>query len=162
MTTPRHQGALTAPRELWARRDAVVCGLLLAVGVVLWAVGWYGAAGELTLDEQVVSLNVAVAGTLVFGAGWVFWFLRGRRAISARRRALIVRRRALLLPVAEVPVGGPSLAPRSVSPVLVAGAGLTRFHRADCPLAAGRGDWTEASGASHRAAGRSTCGVCLP
>lgn len=162
MTTPRHQVTLAAPRELWARRDALLCGLLLALGVVLWAVGWYRAAGELTLDEQVVPLNVAVAGALVFGAGWVLWFLRGRRAISARRRALIVRRRALLLPVADVPVGTSSLAPRSVSPVLVAGAGLTRYHRADCPLAAGRADWAEAARSTHEGDGRDACGVCLP
>ena len=162
MTSARHQAGNGVQRGLWVRQDAVAAGALFALGILLWAAGWYNAADQLALDEQVVPLNIAVAGTLVFGAGWVLWFLRGRRAITARRRALIARRRALLAPDADVPVGAVSLAPRSASPVLIAGAGLARFHRADCPLAAGRPEWAEASRSAHQRAGRSACGVCQP
>lgn len=161
MTARRHQAGQAVPGALWSSRDAVVCGLLLVVGLVLCTGSWYRAADQLTLDRQVAALNVAVIGTLVSTAGFALWFLRGRRAINVRRRALIARRRALLLPVAT-PTATPTLAPRSISPVLVGGEGLRRFHRADCPLAAGRADWLEASSLAHQAAGRSECGVCRP
>lgn len=148
---------------LWTPADLAVTAILVAVGVVLWFVGWYSASDKLVEGDQVVSLNVAAAGTLLAGAGLVSWFLNGRRAIRSRRRRLIERRRAQLGPVAAaVPAtGAASLAPRSSSPVLVAGPDLRRFHRADCPLAVGR-HWSASPRDQHESAGRTPCGACLP
>ena len=44
---------------------------------------------------------------------------------------------------------------------LVAGADMTRFHRADCPLVAGK-RVSAAGREAHVRAGRGACGVCLP
>lgn len=157
----RRSPAPSATRTLWAKQDAVPCAILLTAGAVLWVIGWYNAAGEVSLDQQVVPLNLSVAGVLLATASFALWFLRGRRAIGARRRILIEARRSGLRTDAVVEVASATLAPRSHSPVLVAGDGLSRFHRSDCPLAAGR-DWPRASATQHQGAGRVACGVCSP
>jgi hypothetical protein len=46
--------------------------------------------------------------------------------------------------------------------VFLAGAGMERYHRPDCALAAGRTGWTTATRQEHEAAGRRACGVCRP
>ncbi|WP_019873426.1 hypothetical protein [Sporichthya polymorpha] len=150
---------------LWSPADLLVTTILVAVGVCLWFVGWYSASDKLVEGDQVVSLNVAAAGIMLAGAGLVSWFLNGRRAIRSRRRLLIERRRAQLrteqVPESVGAVHAASLAPRSYSPVLVAGPDLRRYHREDCPLAAGR-DWPAAAREQHESAGRTPCGACLP
>lgn len=135
--------------------------ILVAVGVALWFAGWYSASDKLVEGDQVVSLNVAATGTLLAGAGLVSWFLNGRRAIRSRRRLLIERRRAQLRPATVAVPVSENLAPRSCSPVLVAGRELRRYHRADCPLATDR-DWQASAREQHESAGRTACGVCLP
>jgi hypothetical protein len=163
VTTISRRGVAVVRPGLWVRQDVLRAGLLLGVGVVLWVDGWYKASDDLDVDSQIAPLNLSVAGTLIAGAGFVAWFLAGRRAVGARRRALIETRRALVLPVADRRLGSDrSLGSRSTSPVLIAGSGLERFHRSDCPLAAGRTDWATASRIDHSAAGRVACGVCLP
>ena len=147
---------------LWSPADLAITTILVAVGVCLWFVGWYSASDKLVEGDQVVPLNIAAAGTLLAGAGLVSWFLNGRRAIRSRRRLLIERRRAQVR-IAEVPEAraATTLAPRSSSPVLVAAPELQRFHRADCPFAAGR-NWPAAAREQHESAGRTPCGACLP
>jgi hypothetical protein len=151
----------TVAATLWTPADLLVTTILVAVGVVLWFVGWYSASDKLVEGEQVVSLNIAAGGTMLAGAGLVSWFLNGRRAIRSRRRRLIERRRAQVR-VTQVPENLPvaSLAPRSSSAVLVAGPDLRRYHRADCPFAAGR-NWPAAAQEQHESAGRTPCGACL-
>lgn len=158
----RRRPTVVAATTLWTPADLAVTAILVAVGVVLWFVGWYSASDKLVEGDQVVSLNVAAAGTLLAGAGLVSWFLNGRRAIRGRRRLLIERRRAQVR-IAEVPesLAAATLAPRSASPVLVAGPDLRRYHRADCPLAARR-NWPSAAREQHESAGRTACGACLP
>jgi len=155
----RHRGSAATP---WSPTDLAVCSLLVAVGISMGFVGWYDAAGKLVESEQVAPLNFAGAGTLVAGAGLVLWFLRGRRAIRHRRVGLVNHRRGLLRPtVVESISAGGTLEPRSRSAVLVSGDGLGRYHRADCPLAAGR-NWRSAPRAQFEQAGRRPCGVCRP
>lgn len=160
-TAAPHRSRRAVNSALWVRQDALLALVLLIAGVVLWSVGWYRAAGEVSFNEQRGPLNLAVLGTILGSAGFVLWFLRGRRAIGFRRRVLAERRRALVHPASTAPRVAASLAPRSVSPVLVAGPVLARYHRADCPLAAGRG-WASGLRGEHEAAGRHACGVCLP
>jgi hypothetical protein len=163
VTTASRHSVVVARTALWTRLDLVRTSLLLLLGVVLWVVGWYNASDDLDVDNQIAPLNLSVAGTLVAGAGFVLWFLAGRRAVGARRRVIVERRRSLVVPVESGPDARPqSLAPRAASGVLVGGSNLRRFHRSDCPLAAGRTDWTAAARAEHSAAGRVACGVCLP
>lgn len=160
--TARQRRRPTVAATLWSPADLAVTAILVAVGLVLWFLGWYSASDKLVEGDQVVSLNVAAAGTLIAGAGLVSWFLNGRRAIRSRRRLLIERRRALLRPTRVAAAApAPSLAPRSSSTVLVAGSELRRYHRADCPLAVGR-DWLSSAREAHESAGRTACGACLP
>lgn len=161
--TTRQRRRPAAAATLWTSADLAVTAFLVAVGLVLWFLGWYSASDKLVEGDQVAALNVSAAGILLAGAGLVSWFLNGRRSIRSRRRVLIERRRAQLRPTQASAVAAPptSLAPRSSSPVLVAGPNLTRYHRADCPLAAAR-DWPASAREQHENAGRTACGACLP
>lgn len=147
----------------WTRADLGLCGLLVALGLVLWFLGWYGASDKVVEGDQVVFVNLAAAGTLLAGAGFVNWFLHGRRAIRDRRRRLILVRSRQLRPGFQRPVADAQtvLRPRSSSAVLVAAAGLARFHRSDCALAVGR-DWPTGDRTTFERAGQRPCGVCLP
>lgn len=161
MKAHQRRRSSSAATTLWSPADLAVTTLLVAVGIVLWFLGWYSASDKLVEGDQVVPLNIAAAGTMLAGAGMVSWFLSGRRAIRSRRRLLIERRRAQLR-TTQVPEFPPAvtLAPRSSSPVLVAGPDLRRYHRADCPFAVGR-NWPPASQEQHEGAGRTPCGACL-
>lgn len=160
-TAVPHRSRRAVAGALWVRQDAVVCAVLLGAGLALWFVGWLQASNEVSFSDQRSPLNLAVLGTMLGSAGYVLWFLRGRRAIGLRRRLIAERRRAQLRPSTPGPHVAATLTPRSASPVLIAGAALARYHRADCPLAAGR-EWASALRGEHEAAGRQACGVCLP
>lgn len=125
---------------------------IVAVGLALWIVGFSIVANEVVYDQQESGITLAVLGTVLSVAGGSFFLLTGRRAVSQRRVAVLG-----LVPaaVATVPVAS------SVSPLLVGGDGLAKYHRADCPLAAGR-DWSVADADEHASAGRKPCGVCRP
>jgi hypothetical protein len=98
------------------------------VGHVIWAVGWWMAAQREGFDERIPAVEVAVLGLLVVIFADVSWLLRARFSLMTRRHAL--------LPDATdepaMAVGGPVSA-------VVGGPGLDRYHRADCPLADGKG-----------------------
>ncbi len=165
MTNRQRKRPSAASTTLWAPSDLAVTAVLVAVGSVLWFAGWYSASDKLVEGDQMAALNVSAAGTLIANAGLVSWFLNGRRAIRTRRRALLERRRAQLASgqtgAEVVDVVAATLEPRSSSPMLVGGPGLRRYHRADCPLAAGR-QWPVASRTDHEDAGRIPCGACRP
>jgi hypothetical protein len=126
----------------------------IAAGLVVWFIGWYRASGKASSDEQTTSLNVAILGVLIAGAGQLYWVLDGRRAVGRRRRALL----ADAAPVAAtVEVAGNT---GSAPGEMLAGGGRY-YHRLDCGLATGRAAATAAR-AEHEAAGRLACGVCAP
>jgi hypothetical protein len=56
---------------------------------------------------------------------------------------------------------GPAEPARSSGPTLVGGPNLRFYHRAGCPMAAGR-EWDPAPAAEHSRAGRAPCGMCRP
>jgi hypothetical protein len=133
----------------WSRLDALKTSLLIAVGAVVWAVGWFQVAEKPAMDEQIAPLNVAVAGVVVIGAGQALWFLNGRRAVAERRRALLGESPAPV--AAQAPAQGDELF-----------AGSQRFyHRLECAMVVDRG-WAAMIRATHEAAGRVPCGVCKP
>jgi hypothetical protein len=128
----------------------------------MWLVGWYLAAGETNYNRQIGSANLAVAGLLLAGAGHVWCIMKGRRAIGERRRQLIGE--PAPVPPESLVGGSVSLraeGPTSRSPATVAGKGMRRYHRIECPLAAGR-DWPVLPVEEQEAVGRLPCGVCRP
>jgi len=121
------------------------------IGLLLVFLAWFETSASVRLRNQVHWTNVGVAGVIVLGAGNLFWLLRGKRATGELRR--------LLLPLVSVADDAPVDVPRAGP--LVAGADMTRFHRADCPLDAGKR--VSAAGREvHVRANREPCGVCLP
>ena len=133
---------------LWSRRDATVLGVVLALGAVLVAAGWFFAAGRADAGDQLVFVSLALIGTLVGLAAVIGWVVRGRRAISTRR--------ALLLGTPPPPKAETARAAE-----LVAAPTGKWFHRADCLLAYGRA-WSAAPRAAHEKAGRLSCPGCRP
>jgi hypothetical protein len=119
-------------------------------GLVLLALGWYQASGQVTVRGQLTWLNVSLAGLGVGGVANGAWLLRGRQAVGMARSALFQDRDEGSPP----PDQGPDDTP-------VTGPGMTRFHRAQCPLAAGK-VVSSAPRAVHERRGLAPCEVCAP
>ncbi len=128
--------------------------MLAVLGAVLFFVGTGIVGNETVYDDQVPGINVAIVGVVLANAAGVLLLLAGRRSVTARRVAVLGA-----VPKAQENVA--SITPPASSTVLIGGEGLTHFHRADCPMAAGR-DWPALERAAHESAGRTTCGVCKP
>ncbi|MGQ0466719.1 MAG: hypothetical protein ACT4QG_15510 [Sporichthyaceae bacterium] len=126
--------------------------MVVVVGLVLLIVGYSIVANEVVYDDQEPGITLAVLGTALSVLAGGFLVLAGRRVIVRRRVEVLG-----LVPAATAKV----VSTGAVSPFLVGGEGLTRYHRTDCPLAAGR-DWPQADAAEHQQAGRQPCGVCKP
>ena len=138
--------ALTASPWQWP--DAVKAAGLIAIGTIVWAVGWYEVSERAAMNSQIAPMNLAIVGMLVIGSGQASWFVAGRRAVGRRRRALLS--------------AGATTAPVVVGPAteLVAG-GERYFHRLDCAMLSDRG-WTPTPREVQEAQGRIPCGVCAP
>jgi hypothetical protein len=135
----------------WRLGDVLGLYITLSIGGILLLVAWWGASSTPRFSSQIAWVNVGVVGLIVAGFGGAVWLLTGRRAVGER--------------VARV-IPGESLSPTFGTQAsnggvrLVAGRRMTRYHRPDCQLVAGK-NVGEASLADHRAAGRRPCGVCL-
>ncbi len=124
----------TAHPVLWAGWAA------LAGGAVLCVVGWYGVSGERFAERQLPYLaSCTIPGAALIVAGAVL-LAHGRNALAASR----VEELYGLLVAAEpaddeaspqVPVG-----PLATSGTLLMVPGGTLWHRADCPLVAGKAE----------------------
>lgn len=138
----------------WRSRDLTRWTLGTWIGLTALVVAWFGASGSAELDVQYRWLNVGIAGTVVTGAANVVWLLNGLRAVRERRHRMI---EALL--GEEAPNEAPVPRPATDDARLVAAPSMTRYHRADCLLVAGKAV-TASSLRAHRAGGRRPCGVC--
>jgi hypothetical protein len=147
--------AVRRPPSLWSAQDLLRWLGLEVVGLSMCVAGWFLAAGEGRYTDQIAPSTLAVGGVTAACVGHAMWVLRGRRAVGQRYEELL--RQPWL-------IGAPTSDRRRVSvdsEVLVAGAGLKFFHRADCLLAADR-SWRVLSREEHSAAGRAPCGACRP
>ena len=135
----------------WTRVDALRTAILVAVGALVWAVGWFGVSGQPALEDQIAPMNLAVVGVVLIGIGYSSWFLAGRRAVGTRRRAVLA-----LAP--EVAIGPVTTGTAPVDGFL----GSERlYHRRDCAMTVDRA-WEVQPRAAHERAGRTPCGVCRP
>ena len=151
MTRPDDGG-----RAPWATPDLVRLIAFVATGAVGCAVAWTGVSAHAELGDQTgwIALGVAAFGVAVVGQS--LWLRQGRRAVAAHA-ARVLGGAAALAPAG--PRGAPVTA--SATEQLVAAEGLRRFHRSECPIAAGHG-WSPLPRRTHEAAGRIACGICKP
>jgi hypothetical protein len=122
-------------------------------------VGWAGAGGEATLDDQRGWLALAL-GSLILGAlGMVAWLLVGLQAVATLRRPVVaeVRRRKS----ATLAVRPQTVLEADLPSGFGAADGMRRYHRAECLLLVGKSA-VFATAADHEADGLIPCGVCLP
>jgi hypothetical protein len=140
----------------WQVGDLMLLYLTNVAGLLLIVVGWYEASGALSQDAQILWLDLGIVGVIVAGAGNVLWLLTGRRAVGELRRALTP---ALMARFAEPTGDSRAIDLETDSGQLVTGAEMTRYHRADCLLVAGK-EVQAAAEATHRSEGRRPCQVC--
>jgi hypothetical protein len=147
----QRRAVATAP---WTSGSMGRSGLLMALGALIWFLGWYQLSGKATSDEQTAPLNIAILGVLIAAAGQLGWVLDGRRAVGQRRQAL-------LEDTPDVEAAPTSTESRRAAGEPQWAGGGRYYHRSDCALSIGRQP-AMASRDEHEAAGRSACGVCAP
>jgi hypothetical protein len=153
-TTPADSVTVTYGAEPWGRREFVGFAALTALGGAFLGAGYLGTSAELQLGEQVPFLDLGVAGVVVAGVGGVAWLTTGLRAVRSRKAAVLAQVRSRFDGASAVDDAAPG------AEVLVAGARMTRYHRPDCLLVAGK-PVSPGSPADQRRAGRRPCGVCV-
>jgi hypothetical protein len=142
-------GTVAAP---WPRSDRVVVGALQALGFGLLALSWLGVSGTTTFSRQIAWVNVGGAGLLAVVFGAALWVHRGRRLVGQRLGFDVSVRR-------PARAAGPTGLAQAVD-TFVSAAGMSRYHRPDCPAVAGK-SVTGAGADAHRAEGRRPCGLCF-
>jgi hypothetical protein len=135
----------------WERTDLVRVGCWVALGIVIDVVAWYGASGSTSWSTQTGWIVVGILAPAVAAVGCAGWLVSGLRSVGAARAEVV---RGLVRPTVPVVV-------LPVSAELVAGPRMTRFHRSNCRLVAGK---KYAAVAMAEIAGRQlqACGVCEP
>lgn len=141
-----------AVRGPWVPQILAVYAAVAVAGLVMLLVGCGIVAGESTYDDQQPGIALAAFGAVAVYVGGGLFILAGRREV--------VRRRVVVFGPVPAAARAAITAPAS-SAVLIGGEGLTRYHRADCAMAVGRG-WPATTAAEHQDAGRQPCGVCRP
>ncbi|MFE7892506.1 hypothetical protein [Streptomyces sp. NPDC057412] len=135
----------------------------LAAGAVLCVIGWYGVSGERFAERQLPYLaSCTVPGAALIVAGAVL-LAHGRGALAAAR----VEELYGLLVAAEPDDserGAPSsaAAPLAVSGRLLMVPGGTLWHRADCPLVAGKAEAVPVDAELVRGGDLRPCPICEP
>jgi hypothetical protein len=136
-TTPRRRPRSGVLTELmgdspWRVADAQRVGVRLAIGLAGIVVAWAGASGTVTWRNQLIWTAVAAGGVVIAAAGGALWLLSGFGAVKVEQRDLKQKLYARLSPE-------PGREIRTTAPgAFLWAPGMTRFHRADCELIAGK------------------------
>jgi hypothetical protein len=133
-----------ADPALLERRIAVGGGLLVAAGVVLVVLGWYGAAHTSRLYLQVpylisgglLGVALAVAGGCTYLASWLTRLVHEERARGDAALAVATRAAESLARIEAALAGGAGI----VAADHVATPAGRLAHRPSCPTVAGRQD----------------------
>ncbi|WP_460064039.1 hypothetical protein [Streptomyces sp. YKOK-I1] len=145
----------TVPPVLWAGWVG------LAAGAVLCVAGWYGVSGERFTARQLPYLaSCTVPGAALIVAGAVLLASGRAPAATARVEELY----GLLVAVGEES-GAPEpavSAPVAVSSELRMVPGGTLWHRADCPLVAGKPEAVPVDGRLLAGGDLDPCPICEP
>ncbi|MET7700849.1 hypothetical protein [Streptomyces sp. NPDC005485] len=134
----------------------------LATGAVLCVIGWYGISGERYAERQLPYLaSCTVPGAALIIAGAVL-LTHGRNALAAARVEELYGLLVAAGPADGEESGQPAAEPVATSGELLMVPGGTLWHRADCPLVAGKAEAVPVD--SHVLAGGDLgpCPICEP
>ncbi|MFI1355359.1 hypothetical protein ACH4TV_17575 [Streptomyces sp. NPDC020898] len=132
----------------------------LTAGAALCVLGWYGVSGERFAERQLPYLaSCTVPGAALIVAGAVL-LTHGRSALAAARVEELYGLLVATEP-AEAP-GEPVIAPVAVSGRLLMVPDGTLWHRADCPLVAGKPEAVPVDGRLLATGELDPCPICEP
>jgi hypothetical protein len=143
-----------SPLAPWTGADVTVTAVAAVLGAAALLVSWAGSSTARALGQQTTWMGVGIGALLAASAAASYWLLQGRRAVVRRRADWVVRERSRRS-------AGQEAASAGVREQLVSLASMTRFHRGECPLVAGK-PVVAANRAAHEREGRRPCGVCRP
>ncbi|MGW1957347.1 hypothetical protein ACWCPI_32110 [Streptomyces sp. NPDC001920] len=134
----------------------------LAAGAVLCVIGWYGVSGERFAERQLPYLaSCTVPGAALIIAGSVL-LTHGRGGLAAARVEELYGLLVDAEPAEATESGQAASAPLAVSPDLLMVPGGTLWHRADCPLVAGKVEATPVDAKQVRSGELGPCPICEP
>jgi hypothetical protein len=140
-------------------------GVVVANGIALMLLiaGWWQASGLGTAPHQLAWLNLSVLGLVVAGAANAMWLARVRRVVTLARGVALPF--GPMAPIQDQSPRAPALGSASSNghgpAQLIAGPGMSFYHRATCQMVAGK-ETQVASRGDHEEAGRRPCEVCWP
>ncbi|MFE1437544.1 hypothetical protein [Streptomyces sp. NPDC058739] len=156
--------SLRTPRPWTATAHPVLWGgwAALAAGAVLCVIGWYGISGERFAERQLPYLaSCTIPGAALIVAGAVL-LAHGRDALAAARVAELYALLTAEEGDEDEERAGAAARPVAVSDSLVTVPGGTLFHRADCPLVAGRAEAVPVDTALLADGELGPCPICEP
>ena len=131
----------------------------LAAGAVLCVVGWYGVSGERYAERQLPYLaSCSIPGAALIVAGAVLLAQR-RETLAAAR---VEEPHGLLVDTGADEPGRPAGGPLAVAAQTLMVPGGTLWHRADCPLVAGKAEAVPVDGRLVASGGLRPCPICEP
>ncbi|MEV0242517.1 hypothetical protein AB0I06_21660 [Streptomyces sp. NPDC050674] len=133
----------------------------LAAGAVLCVAGWYGVSGERYAERQLPYLaSCSIPGAALIVAGAVL-LARGRESLAATR---VEELYGLLVagPAEPQETGRAARTPLAVSGDLRMVPGGTLWHRADCPLVAGKAEAVPVDSKLVASGELTPCPICEP
>ncbi|GAA2302434.1 hypothetical protein GCM10010234_51720 [Streptomyces hawaiiensis] len=134
----------------------------LAAGAVLCAVGWYGVSGERYAERQLPYLaSCTIPGAALIIAGAVL-LAQGRGSVSAARVEELYELLVAAEPAGTEETGRAAPGPLAVSGDLLMVAGGTLWHRADCPLVAGKAEAVPVDAELVARGELDACPICEP
>jgi hypothetical protein len=146
----------TVHPALWAGWAA------LAAGAVLCVVGWYGVSGERFAERQLPYLaSCTIPGAALIVAGSVL-LTHGRNALAAARVEELYGLLVATEPAEAEEPGRAASAPLAVSGDLLMVPGGTLWHRADCPLVAGKAEALPVDSKLVASGELGPCPICEP
>ncbi|MEV5932598.1 hypothetical protein AB0L56_07535 [Streptomyces sp. NPDC052079] len=146
----------TAHPALWAGSAALGAGALLCV------LGWYGISGERYAERQLPYLaSCTVPGAALIVAGAVL-LVHGRDAVAALRVEELYGLLVAAEPADADASARPADAPVAVGREMLMVPGGTLWHRADCPLVAGKPEAVPVDGKLIASGELRPCPICEP
>ena len=140
---------------------AVAGGVLMPLGAVLVLLGWYGAAHTTRLFEEVPYLiSGGILGLVLVVVGAVLYFGYWLTRLVGTERQVLESLGRIEQRLGGAPVEEPA-APSTNGTSFVATKTGSMFHRAECPVVAGRPD-SELRKVQLPAEGMAPCKLCSP